>query len=154
MMIINHFFSKLPIWIDEMKDPRNKSYIKYTQSDLVFMGMLKNMCGVKTMHSMDENFNEEESIRTLSLISGNRELNEMPHCDTLNYYLMKLSQDCLAQVRKKMISSLLRMKSFYSGRLLGKYWRVILDGTGLFYFREKHCENCLTKTVTLDDGKK
>lgn len=154
MMIMNHFFKELPNWIDEMTDPRNQSYIKYRQSDLVFIGMLKNICGVKTMHSMDENFNEEECIRTLALLSGNCKLDEMPHCDTLNYYLMKLSPECLAQVRKKMISSLLRMKSFYSGRLLGKYWRVILDGTGLFYFREKHCENCLTKTITLDDGKK
>lgn len=36
----------------------------------------------------------------------------------------------------------------------GKYWRVIIDGTGLFYFREKHCENCLVTTVTREvDGK-
>jgi len=154
MMIMKHFFRELPEWLNEMSDPRNESYIIYTQSDLVFMGLLKNICGVKTMHSMEENFNEEECIRTLSLLSGNCALNEMPHCDTLNYYLMKLSPKCLAEVRKKMIRSLLRMKSFYSGRLLGKYWRIILDGTGLFYFRERHCNNCLTRTLTLEDGKK
>lgn len=144
MMIMNHFFRELPVWIDEMSDPRNKSYIKYTQSDLVFMGMLKNMCGVKTMHSMDENFNEAECIRTLSLISGNCELDEMPHCDTLNYYLMKLSPECLAQVRKKMISSLLRMKSFYSGRLFGKSRRrhpqsKIEDNTGVLSLMGRDC---------------
>ena len=36
---------------------------------------------------------------------------------------------------------------------MGKYWRIILDGTGLFYFKEKHCENCLCTTRKTDDGK-
>lgn len=46
------------------------------------------------------------------------------------------------------------MKSFQKGKLLGKYWRIILDGTGLYYFREKHCANCLVKTVSLEEGTK
>ena len=44
------------------------------------------------------------------------------------------------------------MKSFYSNRLLGKYWRIIIDGTGLFYFKEKHCSNCLVQTVKIDEN--
>ena len=53
-----------------------------------------------------------------------------------------------------MVKSLIRKKSFSRSRLLGKYWRVIIDVTGLFYFREKHCENCLVTTVTREvDGK-
>ena len=46
------------------------------------------------------------------------------------------------------------MKSFSRGKLLGQYWRVILDGTGLFYFKEKHCKNCLSATVIQKDGTK
>lgn len=37
---------------------------------------------------------------------------------------------------------------------MGKYWRVILDGTGLFYFKEKHCDNCLCTVRQTEDGKK
>lgn len=152
--IIYHFFKELPKWIDEMSDPRNPSYITYSQSDLVFMGILKNVCAVKTMHSMEEQFNEETCIDTLRILSGDPNLTEMPHSDTLNYYLEKLSPTCLADVRKQMIKSLIRMKSFNRARLLGKYWRVIIDGTGLFYFKEKHCENCLVTTMTKEeDGK-
>lgn len=72
-----------------MADPRNPSYITYTQSDLVCMGVLKNVCSVLTMKSMEEQFNEEECIRTLKIFSGDQNLEEMPHCDTLNYYLEK-----------------------------------------------------------------
>ncbi len=152
MRIMHHFFKQLPEWVEEMKDPRHPSYITYTQSDLIYMGLLKNMCGVKTMRGMEEQFNETTCIHTLRLLSGDRNLEEMPHSDTLNYYLEKLSPECISQLRRKMVKSLIRMKSFSRAKLEGKYWRVILDGTGLFYFKERHCENCLVKTVTGKDG--
>lgn len=152
--IVYHFFEKLPQWMDEMTDPRNPSYTTYTQADLVFMGILKNICAVKTMRSMEEQFNEENCMNTLRILSGDKKLEEMPHSDTLNYYLEKLSPECLADVRKQMVKNLIRMKSFHRARLMGKYWRIIIDGTGLFYFKEKHCGNCLVTTITREeDGK-
>lgn len=154
MMIMHHFFKKLPLWIDEMTDPRHQSYIIYSQSDLFYMGILKNICGVKTMQSMEEQFNEKRCIDTLRILSGDEGLNEMPHSDTLNYYLEHLSPGCLSELRKKMVKSLIRMKSFNSGKLQEQYWRIILDGTGLFYFKEKHCDSCLVKTVIQEDGTK
>ena len=73
------------------------------------------------MREMDENFNEETCVGTLSQMSGDRILKEMPHYDTLNYYLERLSPQCLAGLRAKMITSQLRSKQFYRNRLLGKY---------------------------------
>ena len=78
-------------------------------------------------------------------------LNEIPDFTTLNNYLEQLSPECLSDLRKKMVKGLVRSKNFLKNRLLGTYWPVILDGTGLFHFREKHCENCLVKTVTDED---
>ena len=60
----------------------------------------------------------------------------MPHYDTLNYYLERLSPECISALRKKMVTSLIRGKQFDKGRLQNKYWRIILDGTGLFYFKK------------------
>ncbi len=154
MMLMHHFFKEFPVWLNEMTDPRNPSYTTYSQADLVLMGVLKNMCAVKSMCSMEEEFNENTCIDTLRILSGDHGLSEMPHADTLNYYLERLSPKCLVDVRKKMVKSLIRKKSFYHSKLQGKYWRVIIDGTGLFYFREKHCGNCLVTTVTREvDGK-
>lgn len=154
MMVTHHFFHTLKEWLLEMEDPRHQSYITYTQADLGFMAILKNICGQYTMRQMDENFNEETCIDTLKIMSGNKNLEEMPHYDTLNYYLEKLSPECLSVLRKKMITSLIRGKQFNRNRLLGKYWRVILDGTGLFCFKERHCDNCLCTVRTGEDGKK
>lgn len=153
MMVTNHFFHSLGEWISEMTDPRNPGYITYTQTDLVYMGILKNVCGQHTMREMEENFNKTNCIHILRIMSGNQKLEEMPHYDTLNYYLEKLSPDCLSDLRKKMVVSLIRGKQFHKNKLLGKYWRVILDGTGLFCFKERHCNNCLCTTRRNDDGK-
>ncbi len=38
MMIMHHFFKELPVWIEEMTDPRHQSYIIYSQSDLFIWG--------------------------------------------------------------------------------------------------------------------
>ena len=152
--ILYHFFEDFTKWIEQMKDPRNQSYITYTQSDLVYMALLKNICSLKSMRQMEECFNEEQCIDTLRYLSGDRHLSEMPHYDTLNYYLEKLPPEELSQVRRKMVASLVRRKQFYKNRLLEKYWRVVLDGTQLYYFREKHCENCLKSTVVDENGKK
>ena len=40
MMLMRHFFKELPQWVNEMTDPRNLSYVTYTQADLVLMGIL------------------------------------------------------------------------------------------------------------------
>lgn len=154
MMVSNHFFHSLRDWIMEMDDPRNQSYITYTQADLVYIGILKNVCAQHSMREMEENFNRENCIDTLRILSGDEKLEEMPHYDTLNYYLERLSPECLSGLRKKMITSLIRGKQFNKNRLLGKYWRVIVDGTGLCYFKEKHCENCLCTVRVGEDGKK
>lgn len=149
-----HFFEDLNDWIDEITDPRNESYCTYTQQDMVHLGILKNVCGVESMRQMNEKFNEEACIDTLSFLSGNAYLNEMPDFTTLNNYLEKLSAACLSDLRKKMVTSLIRSKTFHKNRFLGKYWLVIVDGTGLFHFKERHCENCLVTTVTDEEGRK
>lgn len=153
MKIMWHFFKDLTKWIEELEDPRNPSYITYTQADFGYLVILKNICSQHSMRQMEENFNETVCIDTLRILSGDKNLEEMPHYDTVNDYLERLSPECLAGLRKKMVTSLIRGKQFNRGRLLGKYWRVILDGTGLFYFKERHCENCLSTTHKTEDGK-
>ena len=121
-----------------MEDPRNQSYITYTQADIVYMGIIK-IYAVSIAWGRRKNFNEENYIATLQILSGNRSLEEIPHYDTLNYYLEKLSPENLSELRKKMVKSLIKGKQFNRNRLSGKYWRIILDGTGLFYLKKTLC---------------
>lgn len=59
-----------------MKDPRNPSYIIYTQSDLIYMGLLKNVCSIESMRQMEEQFNEDVCIETLGVLSKHKSLSE------------------------------------------------------------------------------
>ena len=86
--ILHHFFKDLTTWMNQVKDPRNQSYITYKQSDLLYAGILKNICAIKTMRQMGEKFNENTCIQTFGILTGNRGLKEMPHPDTLNWYLV------------------------------------------------------------------
>ena len=104
IMIQTHFFKDLKRWIEEMDDPRNPSYITYTQTDLIFLGILKNVCSIESMRQMDEKFNETVCADTLRILSGNHKSREIPHYDTLNYYLERLSPECLSDLRKKMVT--------------------------------------------------
>lgn len=79
-------------------------------TDLGYMAILKNVCGQHSMREMEENFNKETCI------------------DTLNYYLEKLSLECLSGLRKKMVTNLIQGKQFSRGRLRGKYWQLYRTG--------------------------
>ncbi|WP_229782817.1 transposase, partial [Oceanobacillus indicireducens] len=65
--------------------------------------------------------------------------------DTVNDFLSRLDMEELENIRTYMVKELINKKCFYDYRIGGKYWGIIVDGTGLFTFREKHCEHCLER---------
>ena len=95
------------------------------------MGLLKNVCGQKSMRSMEENFNTENVLTALQIMSADASLQEIPCAESLNYYLSKLQPQELSNVRCKMIRHLIRSRTFDNFRFLEKYWPVVLDGTFL-----------------------
>ena len=74
-----------------IKHSRNKSYCIYTQQDLIYLGILKNVCSIESMRQMNEKLNEEICIEPLSFLSGDAYLNELPDSTALNNYLERLS---------------------------------------------------------------
>lgn len=96
------------------------------------------------MNEMGSTFNTEESIENISKSLG-VELNELPHYDTINNFLKKLEVNQLEKIRKYMINEMLKKRSFEHYRYKDKYWKVAIDATGIFSFKEKHCEHCLKR---------
>lgn len=143
MRIVQHFFPDLPKWFNGMADPRHQSYITYSAAVLVLMCVMKNVTGVVTMRAMNEQFSRNEAIENLMLLTGDK-FDEMPDWQTANNFLQRLAPEELNEIRIKMINVLIRSKQFYDSRLLG-CWRIILDGTGVAYFKERHCEHDLVQ---------
>jgi len=141
-----HYFPDLIADIKKVMDGRNQSYITYEIEVIIYMMILKNICSIKSMQEMNDEFNEDECIKNLYKILGLEEKDYLPHYVTVNECLSKLDNGELEKIRKKMIYNLIRKKSFDDAKFLGKNWLVIVDATQLFSFRKKHCEHCLTKT--------
>jgi hypothetical protein len=147
LKIQNHYFPRLLEDIKNVMDGRHQSYIEYEIEVVLYVMILKNVCSLMSMQEMTDAFNEDECAGNIYRILGLEEKDYLPHYVTINECLSKLDTKELEKIRKNMIYSMIRKKSFDGARFLGKYWLVIVDGTQLFCFKERHCEHCLTKTI-------
>ena len=142
-----HYFPDLIHDIKKIMDARNHSYITYEIEVIIFVMILKNICSIESMQEMNEVFNEDTCVKNIYIVLGLEEKDYLPHYVTINECLSRLEHQELEKIRKKMIYSLIRKRSFEQGKFLGEKWLVIVDATQLFSFREKHCDHCLTKTI-------
>jgi hypothetical protein len=147
LRIQRHYFPDLMEDIKKVLDGRHQSYIEYEIEVILYVTMLKNVCSIISMQDMAEKFDEGECKTSIYRILGIDEKKTLPHYVTINECLAKLDSEELEKVRKKMIYTLIRKKSFDEAKFLGKYWLVIVDGTQLFCFKERHCPHCLTRTI-------
>jgi hypothetical protein len=65
--------------------------------------------------------------------------------DTVDNVMRQLKESELEELKVSMIRNLLNKKSLHKFRLLGKFFIVAVDGTGIHTFSERHCDQCLTK---------
>lgn len=142
-----HYFPDLIEDIKNIMDERNQSYVTYEIEVIIFVMILKNICSIESMQEMNESFNEDTCVKNIYHVLGLEEKDYLPHYVTINECLSRLDNKELEKIRKKMIYGIIRKRSFEYGKFLGEKWLVIVDATQLFSFRERHCENCLSKTV-------
>lgn len=140
-----HFFPDLIQRFQEVADPRQQGSIDYSIEEILYTIIMKNVCNITSMQKMTDEFNNENVVKNMCAILGKEEREYLPHYVTINECLEKLDSRELEALRKAMVYTLIRKKSFHEARLLKKYWMIIIDGTGLFYFKKKHCENCLVQ---------
>jgi len=149
----NHFFPNLIKELGKVTDPRKENYTEYTSEELLYPVILKNSCNLESMRQMTEWFENANCASNIGKLIG-RKIENIPHYDTINNFLERLETKEINKVRIEMLKKLIRSKTFYQARMAENQWMVILDGTGLYHFREKHCENCLVKEITDKEGNK
>lgn len=140
-----HFFKDLNIWLKDVKDRRNRSYIKYEPDEILLPVILKNIMSMESMRQMSTEFNRDEVIENVRVMLSKKEMDELPHYDTVNDFLEMLPPEELEKVRERMIKNLLKKRSLERYRISGRFWGIIFDGTGLYSFKKKHCEHCLKR---------
>ena len=150
--IINQYFPELIEKFDRLTDLRHQSYVKYKMKVIFIVRLLALMCEIKTMHEMTREFNTQEAIENIAHICG-LELDEIPHCDTINDVFKKIKVSEIEKIRKYMIVKMIRNKMLEKYKIRGQYYHIIVDGTGLATSRKKYNKNCLVKNKTDKRGK-
>jgi len=137
---IKHFFPHFKRLLREIKD-----YRKAPDYELMEIIMAAITMFILKQDSRNAYNNERRSPKFLK---NYEELFDMslPHMDTVNDVYRIISPEELEKFKVKMVEELLEKKALHKWRLLGKYFVVAIDGTGVMSFDKPHCDKCLVKT--------
>lgn len=149
--IINQYFPELIEKFEGLTDLRHQSYVTYKMKVIFMVRLLALMCEIKTMHDLSRKLNTEEAIKNIAQICG-LELNEIPHCDTINDVFKNIDVKEIEKIRKYMIVKMIRNKMLDKYKIRGQYYHVVVDGTGLATSKKKYNKNCLVKNKTDKKG--
>jgi len=152
LKILNHFFPEFICSLGRIKDPRDPRYITYTIKTILLPKILAAVFFVESMRGMTEEFNNTKLIQNVGIILNDKDLKELPYWETINDCLKRLNPSEPEKVKDKMVNRLIRMRTFEDNRIKGKYWQILVDGTGWFSTDQPHCEHCLTRTHKNEDG--
>ena len=144
MAILKKFIPKLFEWFSKTKDPRNKSYITYSNKTMLSQLFFKGIVGIGTMRGMEEAFNDDGVISNIYSEIGERALEFLPHPVTVNEYLERLAPEELEGILHQIAVDLIRRKSFDDARFQKK-WTVIVDGTQGYSGDRKIHDLCLER---------
>lgn len=142
--IIKQYFPELINKFEGLTDLRHQSYVKYKMKVVFMVRLIGLMSSIKSMHELTEEFNTEEAIANIAQICE-LELDEIPHCDTINDIFENVKVEEIEQIIKYMINRMIRSKMLNSFKIRDKYYHVVIDGTGLATSRKKYNKNCLVK---------
>ena len=139
------FWGKWTALFAGVSDPRNPNLIFYPLVSLLFTGTLLFVCRLGSRRGVKDKLrdNGPSQVKFAAWFG----VEHIPHGDTLNYGYQRLKVEEVQEVVCRSVETLIRKKVLYRFRLLGVYFLVAIDGTGVLTFRERHCPQCLTKKM-------
>ncbi len=143
---VKHYFGNWETLFAGVQDPRNPKMIIYPLDSLLFTGTLMFVCRMGSRRGVQAKLRENSpSQDKFGALFG---VKNIPHGDTLNYSYKRLKVDEVQEVICRCVERLIRKKVLFRYRLLGMYYLVVIDGTGVVTFRTQHCEHCLKKMMS------
>lgn len=142
--ILKQYFPDLTSMFERLTDVRHQSYVKYSMSVIFVTRLLGLLCGKTSMRNLTESMNTDICIENISRILEIG-LDEIPHYDTINDVFEQVEIEELRKIQKYMVNKLIRSKMFEKYRCMNKYYQIVIDGTHLVTFKERHCKHCLKR---------
>lgn len=129
-----------------------KGDILYKFTTLIYAALVSCCVGVSVVHKTASEFLFPDAIANLRYLTGD-DLDMWPNYQTIGDAFGKADKSVLSKFEK--VSQKCFRKLIHSGRYHARTawgYHVVLDGTDIAFFTEKHCDHCLT--ATYDKGTK
>jgi hypothetical protein len=137
---IQHFFPDLFEQMRELEDCRKKA--DYSLAEILTAGVAMFVLKTGSRNAFNNKREEarfEKNYRRLFKL-------RLPHLDTVHQVMARLQEDQLEQLKQAMLQALLNKKTLHRFRLLGRYFIIAVDASGVMSFSKSHCEQCLHQT--------
>jgi hypothetical protein len=141
---VQHLFGGFHRIFQGVTDPRHPAYITYPLPALMVTGVLMFLLRLGSRRQVGNLLrgNGPSAAKYQALF----DVESCPHGDTLNYLYARSDVAEVQEVVTNMTETLIRRKVLYRHRLLDQYFLVVVDGTGMLSFSERHCPYCMTRT--------
>ena len=138
------FYPELFNKLEQVTDPRNKSYIEYSTREMLGTVYYKGIAGISSMQEMTRAFNDENVVKNLYSFMGSSPKKYLPHGVTENEFLERLEPTELENIQSDIVYRMIRRKTFDNAKVQ-KRWLVFVDGTELDEGYTKKNDNYLSR---------
>ena len=126
LIIIKQYFPKLTDWIDNLKDRRNQSYVKYDFKVCLLTQILAFCSSYQSMNKIGRDFNCEIVINNINNILKTNYV-ELPHKDTLINVISSIKFEDLEKIQTNIIKTLIRSKILDKYRFNGFFMLLLME---------------------------
>jgi hypothetical protein len=142
---VRHFFPNFNNWLDALPDTRKPQLCVYETRFLGWWGILLYVLQLGSRRQLNFRLDAQgtQVLHNVNRLAGTQQVSR-PVDGTLDHYIGHVGPAGFAHLRLQALRHLIRNKVLESARLLG-YLVVTLDATGMYYFRQRHCEHCLSQ---------
>jgi hypothetical protein len=144
LVTVQHFFGGFRRLFRNVTDPRHPVYTTYPLPSVLTTGLLLFLLrlGARRQVNLMLRQNGPSSAKFQAVF----DVETCPHGDTIDETYKRLDVAEMQDVVSGTVETLIRQKVLYPYRLCGRYFLVVIDGTGVLTFPERHCPHCLTMT--------
>jgi hypothetical protein len=144
LVTVQHFFGGFRQLFQGVTDPRHPALITYPLWSVLATGVLMFLMHLEARRQVGHMLrNNGPAATKFQAVFGTE---TCPHGDTMDVAYSRLEVVQVQERVTRLPEVLIRTKVLYRYRLLDKYFLVVMDGTGVLTFPERHCSHCLTMT--------
>jgi len=138
---VRHFFPSFNDWLQALPDTREPDACIYETQFLAWWGILLYLLQLGSRRQLDFRLDAQGTcvLANLNRLAGTEQETRPVH-GTLDHFVGHVGAAPLGQLRTRLVRQLVRNKVLEPARLAG-HLVMPVDGTGLYYFRQRHCDS-------------